>query len=217
MERILRWRHLPALVFVVLVMVVALAGVALGGSGGGNTKTIKRIATQQINRLAPGLSVAHAGSADNATSAGNAANAANAGKVDGADVCSGTVNVPADSENHPLCAAGPLIVSALCVNGSSTTEVFLDVSSAQSNSWVFGTSTDGSTVSGIGEPFLVSSETVLDATDNSTAPTTAEGGGVSLSVGAPDGSSISGTFSARADHTAPSQGACFATVGATTG
>lgn len=91
------------------------------------------------------------------------------------------------------------------------------MSSAQSNSWVFGTSTDGSTVSGIGEPFLVSSETVLDATDNSTAPTTAEGGGVSLSVGAPDGSSISGTFSSRADHTGPSQGACFATVGATTG
>jgi hypothetical protein len=215
MERILRWRHLPALVFVVLVLVVALAGVALGGSGGGNTKTIKKIATQQINRLAPGLSVAHSGSADSATSAGNAANAANAGKVDGADVCSGTVNVPADSENHPLCAAGPLIVSALCVNGSSTTEVFLDVSSAQSNSWVFGTSTDGSTVSGIGEPFLVSAETVLDATDSSTAPTTAEGGATTLSVGAADGSTISGTFSARADHTAVNQGTCFATVGAT--
>jgi hypothetical protein len=36
-----------------------------------------------------------------------------------------------------------------------------------------------------------------------------------LSVGAPDGSSISGTFSARADHTAVNQGTCFATVGAT--
>jgi hypothetical protein len=217
MDRILGWRHLPALVFVVLVLVVALAGVALGGSGGGNTKTIKRIATQQINRLAPGLSVAHAGSADSATSAGNAANAANAAKVAGAGVCSRSVNVPADSESHPLCAAGPLTVSALCVIGSSTTEVFIDVSSSQTNSWVFGTSTDGSTVSGIGEPFLLSSETVLDATDTSTAPTTAEGGGVSFSVGAPDGSSISGTFSARADHTAPSQGTCFATVGATTG
>ena len=210
-------RHLPVAVFAVLVLVIALAGVAFGGSNATTPKQVKRIATQQIGKLAPGLSVGHAGTADSATSAGNAANAANAGKVDGADVCSGTVNVPADSENHPLCAAGPLIVSALCINGSSTTEVFLDVSSAQSNSWVFGTATDGSTVSAIGEPFLVSSETVLDATDSSTAPTTAEGGGVSLSVGAPDGSSISGTFSARADHTAPSQGTCHATVGATTG
>ena len=108
MERIVRWRHLPALVFVVLVLVVALAGVALGGSGGGNTKTIKKIAAQQINRLAPGLSVAHATSADNATSAGNAANAADAQKVGGAEVCSRNLNVPADAEVHPLCVAGPL-------------------------------------------------------------------------------------------------------------
>jgi hypothetical protein len=217
MERIVRWRHLPALVFVVLVLVVALAGVALGGSGGGNTKTIKKIAAQQINRLAPGLSVAHAASADNATSAGNAANAADAQKVGGAEVCSRTVNVPADGEVHPLCVAGPLTVFAQCLNGSSTTEALVAVISTQTNSWVFGTSTDGNTVSGVGEPFLDSAETVVDATDNSTGPTTAEGGGASLSVGAPDGSRIGGTFSVRADHTAANLGTCFATAGAMTG
>ncbi|HSD23713.1 MAG TPA: hypothetical protein VLB79_05230 [Solirubrobacterales bacterium] len=210
-------RHLPLLVFAVLALVVALAGAAFGGSNATTPKTVKRIATQQINRLAPGLSVGHATTADNATSAGNAANAANAGQVDGADVCSRSVNVPPDSENHPLCAAGPLIVSALCVNGTSTTEAFIDVSSTQSNSWVFGTSTDGSTVSGVGEPFLLSSDTIVDVTDNSTVPSTGKGGGASLSVGAADGSSISGTFSVRADHTATDQGTCFATVGATTG
>jgi len=218
MERIVRWRHLPALVFVVLVLVVAVAGVALGGSGGGNTKTIKKIAAQQINQLAPGLSVAHAGSADNATSAGNAANAADAQKVGGAEVCSRNLNVPADAEVHPLCVAGPLSVSAACFKASSTTEVRIEVSSSQPDSWVFGTSSDGSTVSGVGEPFLTSApETVLDATDNSTAPTTAEGGGTSLSVGAPDGSRITGTFSVRADQTAANVGTCFATAGATTG
>jgi hypothetical protein len=217
MERIVRWRHLPALVFVVLVLVVALAGVALGGSGGGNTKTIKKIAAQQVNRLAPGLSVAHAASADNATSAGNAANAADAQKIGGAEVCSRNVIVPADAEVHPLCVAGPLTVSAQCLNGSSTTEALIEVSSTQTNSWVFGTSTEGSTVSGVGEPFLHSAETVVAATDNDTAPTTAEGGGASLSVGAPDGSRIGGTFSARADHTAVNQGTCFATAAGTTG
>ncbi len=218
MKRIVRWKHLPALGFVVLVLVVALAGVALGGSGGGKTKTIQRIAAQQVKRLAPALSVAHAASADNATSAGNAANAADAQKIGGAEVCSRNLNVPADGEIHPLCVAGPLTVSAACINASSTTEVLIDVTSAQANSWVFGTSTDGSTVSGVGVPFLTSSgQTVVDATDNSTAPTTAKGGGASLSVGAPDGSRIDGTFSARADHTAANQGTCFATAGAATG
>jgi hypothetical protein len=212
MERILRWRHLPALVFVVLVLVVTLAGVALGGSGQGNKKTIKRITAQQVNRLAPGLSVAHAGSADNA---GNAADAANAEMVGGAHVCSGTVNVPADAENHPLCATGPLIVSAHCSHGTSTTEARIEVSSSQPNSWVFGTASDGSTASAIGRAFLVSPETVVDATDSSTAGTTGAGGGASLSVGAADGSSISGTFSVRADHTGATQGTCFATSGAT--
>lgn len=100
MERIFGWKHLPALVFVVLVHVVALAGVALGGSGSGNTKTIRKIAAQEVNRLASGLSVAHAASADNATSAGNAANAADAQKIGGAEVCSRNVNVPVDAEVH---------------------------------------------------------------------------------------------------------------------
>jgi hypothetical protein len=214
MRRLVR-RHLPVVVFGILVLVVAAAGVAFGGSNS-SPKKVKRIATQQINKLAPGLSVAHAGTADSAVHAGNAADAANAGQVDGADVCSTTFNVHADAEDHPLCAAGPLIVSARCNNQSSTTQALIRVSSTQPDSWVFGTATDGSTVVAVGAPFLPSAETVVDVSDNSTVPTTAEGGAATLSVGAPDGSTISGTFSVRADHTAANQGTCFATVGATT-
>jgi hypothetical protein len=215
MERVFHWKHLPALVFVGLVLVVALAGVALGGPGSGNKKTIQRIAAQQVRGLAPGLSVAHAASADNATSAGNAANAGNAEKIGGAELCSRNLPVPADAEVHLLCAVGPLSVSASCFNASSTTEVLIQVASTQTNSWAFGTATDGTTVSGVGVPFLDSAgQTVIDATDSSTAPTTAKGGGASLSTGAPDGSRIDGTFSARADHTSPNQGTCFATAGA---
>jgi hypothetical protein len=210
-------RHLPVAVFAVLVLVIALAGVAFGGSNATTPKQVKRIATQQIGKLAPGLSVGHAGTADSAAQAGNAADAANAAKVDGANVCSRTIGVPSDSEDHPLCASGPLIVSARCITGSSNTEALINVTSAQSDSWAFGTATDGSTVVGVGEPFLFSTETVVDAIDNSTAPTTAKGGATTLSIGAPDGSNITGTFAIRADHTAASEGACFATVGATAG
>ena len=217
MDRILHWRHLPALVFVVLVLVVALAGVALGGPGGGNTKTIKRIATQQVKRLAPGLSVAHAGSADSATSAGNAADATNATRVNGANVCARTMNVPANSEDHPLCQSGPLIVSARCNNMSSTTQALIQVTSTKSDSWAFGAASDGTTVVGVDAPTLPSPVTVVDVSDGSTAPSTGEGGSATLSVGDPDGSNISGTFSVRADHTGASQGNCFATVGATAG
>ena len=133
-------------------------------------------------------------------------------------MCSRNLNVPADAEIHPLCVAGPLSVSVGCVNASSTTEAHIAVTSTQANSWAFGTATNGTTASGVGLPFLNSSgDTVVDATDSSAAPATAEGGGASLSVGAPDGSRIDGTFSARADHTSPNQGTCFATAGAATG
>jgi ABC-type Na+ efflux pump permease subunit len=214
MKRLIR-RHLPVVVFGVLVLVIAVAGVAFGGSNGTSQKKVKRIATQQINKLAPGLSVAHAGTADTAVHAGNASDAANAAKVDGADVCSTTFNVHADAEDHPLCAAGPLIVSARCNNQSSTTQALIRVSSTQTDSWAFGTATDGGTVVAVGAPFLLTPETVVDVSDNSTAPTTAEGGATTLSVGTADGATISGTFSVRADHTAANQGTCFATVGAT--
>jgi hypothetical protein len=71
-----RARPSPAIVVAVLALVAALAGTALAGTGAGtsaiNKKKVKKIAKKQINKLAPGLSVAHASTAGNADQAANA-------------------------------------------------------------------------------------------------------------------------------------------------
>src|ERR1700750_2053994 len=108
MGRVLR-RHLPVVVFGVMALVISIVGVAFGGSNATTPKTVKRIAAQQVKKLAPGLSVAHADSAGAASHAGNADEAVNATRVNGADVCARSTDVSANSEDHPLCQSGPLI------------------------------------------------------------------------------------------------------------
>jgi hypothetical protein len=70
----------PAILVGVLALVAALAGTAVAGPDASTSaitkKTVKKIATKQINQLAPGLSVAHADTADSADTA-NSANTAN--------------------------------------------------------------------------------------------------------------------------------------------
>jgi hypothetical protein len=93
MTRLRKGRPSPALVVAILALVAALAGTAVAGPGASSsaiTKSkVKKIANKQITKRAPGLSVAHADTADNATNAQNAANAtnaqnaANANSVDG--------------------------------------------------------------------------------------------------------------------------------------
>jgi hypothetical protein len=86
----------PGLLVGVLALVAAVAGTAVAGPGattGALTKSkVKKIAAQQVNALAPGLSVAHARSADTATNAtaadsaaqaDSATNALNADELDG--------------------------------------------------------------------------------------------------------------------------------------
>ncbi|HEX6229160.1 MAG TPA: hypothetical protein VFZ41_06820 [Solirubrobacterales bacterium] len=86
----------PALVISILALVTALvapavAQVATSALSKGEKRVIRKIANRQINKRAPGLSVARANSADAATSAGtattaNTANTANdANTVDGAN------------------------------------------------------------------------------------------------------------------------------------
>jgi hypothetical protein len=75
-------RRLSAFLFAVLALVAGAAGTAVAGPDASSSaiskKKVKKIATKQINKLAPGLSVAHAESADTATNAENADNAASA-------------------------------------------------------------------------------------------------------------------------------------------
>jgi hypothetical protein len=227
MERILGSRYLPLLVFTILALVVALAGVAFGGSGAGiaiSSKTVKKVSAQQVQKLAPGLSVAHAKTADtatnatsasNASNAANAANAANADKVNGARVCSGTVSLQ-NNDVKTLCAAGPLSLEASCGINPTFTVVTVNLVSATSEAWVFGMTTDGATPVQIGEPFLDNTEvTLAEGLDLNTSPLTAKGQGAWFSAGTSGGSSLSGDVSVRGNSTAASQGTCFVTMGAT--
>jgi hypothetical protein len=81
-------RPSPGLLLAVLALVAALAGTAVAGPGASTSKITKKkvaaIADQEINRLAPGLSVAHARSADTATNADHALSANTADSADSA-------------------------------------------------------------------------------------------------------------------------------------
>ena len=77
MNRITQARPSPAIVVGVLALVAALGGTALAANPTANTsalskKKVKKITTKQIDKLAPGLSVANAETADTATSADTA-------------------------------------------------------------------------------------------------------------------------------------------------
>jgi hypothetical protein len=67
------WRPSPGLLVAVLALVAAVAGTAVAGPGATTSKLTKKkvveIADQEINKLAPGLSVAHAGTANSAQNA----------------------------------------------------------------------------------------------------------------------------------------------------
>jgi hypothetical protein len=73
MKRVLR-RPSPAMVIAIVALIAALGGTAVAG-GVINKKKAKNIANNVVTQRAPGLSVSHAGSADNATNASNAGNA----------------------------------------------------------------------------------------------------------------------------------------------
>jgi hypothetical protein len=82
-----RWnsksRHSPTIIVAALALVAALAGTALAGPDADtsaiNKKKVKKIAKKQINKLAPGLSVASAQTANTASSA------ATSNRLDGLD------------------------------------------------------------------------------------------------------------------------------------
>jgi hypothetical protein len=67
-----------ALVVAILALVAAVSGAAIASPAAKKAvtkKKVKKIADKEIDKLAPELSVAHAGSADTATNASNADNA----------------------------------------------------------------------------------------------------------------------------------------------
>jgi hypothetical protein len=75
MKRVFR-RPSPAMVVAIVALIAALGGTAIGAAFV-TKKQSKKIAKNQVNKLAPGLSVASAKSADSATSATTAGRAQN--------------------------------------------------------------------------------------------------------------------------------------------
>jgi hypothetical protein len=75
MKRVIR-RPSPAMVVAIVALIAALGGTAIGAAFV-TKKQSKKIAKNQVNKLAPGLSVASAKSADNATNATSANSAKN--------------------------------------------------------------------------------------------------------------------------------------------
>jgi hypothetical protein len=100
MRRLTRTRPSPALVVAVVALVAALVGTAVAADPVATTarldkkekKQAKKIARKQIRKLAPGLSVDHANTADSATNAQNADNATNAQNADNATNAQNAVN-----------------------------------------------------------------------------------------------------------------------------
>jgi 23S rRNA maturation mini-RNase III len=91
MRRLTHARPSPALVVAVVALVAALVGTAVAEVATTarldkkEKKQTRKIARKQINKLAPGLSVANADTADNATNAENAQNAVNAQNAENAN------------------------------------------------------------------------------------------------------------------------------------
>jgi len=216
MERIPGVRYLPLLVVAALALIVALAGSALGGTDASSaisSKTVKKIAAQQVAKLAPGLSVANATKAGTADNAANAANAGNAAKVAGADVCSGTVTIQ-NNGTQTLCSAGSLSVTAVCSSSGGGTQARIDPV-VTGDAWAFGERIDPpATESPIAEVFLSNGFTIAEGLDSNASSLAADGSGVWISIGAPNGSSISGNFGVRANFTGSSQGTCLYSMGA---
>jgi hypothetical protein len=124
------WRPSPGLLVGVLALVAAVAGTAVAGPGATTSKLTKKkvvqIADQEINKLAPGLSVAHAESANTATHADSATSADKAASADSAlsaqsalaaDTADsvGGVSIEPVRMSVPENTAGPTVVS---VDGS---------------------------------------------------------------------------------------------------
>jgi hypothetical protein len=92
-----RWPS-PALVISLLALTVAVGGTFAVAASNKDRQVTRKIATKVVKRLAPTLSVAHAGTAgraDTATSATHATSADKAGSADNALMFGGVVPVPA--------------------------------------------------------------------------------------------------------------------------
>jgi len=112
-------RQSPALILGVIALIAALSGTALAG-GFITKKKAKKIANNEITKRAPGLSVAHASTADSAGVA-NKVGPLSAGKFDyRASIGAGRTTIG---------TFGNLVITGTCVNNAATPETLGEASS----------------------------------------------------------------------------------------
>jgi hypothetical protein len=143
----------PALIVAIVALVAALVVPALALTGG-EKRVVKKLAAGQVRKLAPGLSVANAQTANSANTAetansantaGSANDAANADKLDGQDAsdftAAGEVHTPGrfvlndpapgdlDGLRSDVLTVGVFALEVFCVdNADGTAEDFVSVS-----------------------------------------------------------------------------------------
>jgi hypothetical protein len=125
----------PAILVAVLALVAALAGTAVAGPDASTSaitkKKVASIATKQINKLAPGLSVAHADTASNATNAQNAAHADTATNAQDANSLDGLNSTDFLRSNDPTAIPTVQVTrtSALSTDDGEVTDLTWDAES----------------------------------------------------------------------------------------
>ena len=128
MKRIRDTRPSPAIIVAALALVAALAGTAIAGSDVQSSalskKKVKKIAKKQakkqINKLAPGLSVAHADSADSATTA-DSATQVDTLQLDPVNVAKSAATLAAATEVE-LLTYGPFTIYGKCYGPAAETD-----------------------------------------------------------------------------------------------
>jgi hypothetical protein len=192
----LKKRPSPSMVVAIIALVFALVGTAIGSVATISAlskkekKQTRGIADSEVSKLAPGLSVKHAGTADSAASAGTADSAASATTLGGlppsafvsADTVMTSGLVKFSTGTRTLVSKGPLSITARCDPGPS---IVVDANTTETGTRLFlgdGNSAGGVTPGTVTQLFGTS---VTDAID--------------FSEVAPSGASITGYVAAGAN------------------
>lgn len=121
----IRVRPPTALVLAVALLVTVVAGSAMAGTASLTTKItrakVKAIAAREVAKAAPGLSVAHATTADSATNAGTATTAGNAAHAASADSATNAQAVGGYAAGSLIRTAGASTANAPDTNGTALT------------------------------------------------------------------------------------------------
>jgi hypothetical protein len=234
MDLLRKWRPSPAFAVAILALLAATMGTAVAGPGASTSAISKKkvtriaatVANQEIDKRAPGLSVASANTAnsadrantansantaDSAETANTANTALNAEKVDGAEFCrtNGVLTEDDDDPNQTLCTLGPLSISTFCSASGGTTSAVLRLVTVAAGT--FARTPSETVPSTAGAQIIV----IVSAADSTGGDPTVSTGSGDFSGGVPGtGPQVNGVASARATATATDEGTCDFSLGA---